>query len=141
MRATTIDRRSKRFAPTVYIAYIYRSHVIDAQNTCDPITNDRRSILRIVGVKTKMALYVSDTWGAYVITTWRLIADVTKTGNREWVMSTGNGKMKIRTRKRIVMGNEFTDRARVQVLFPFFFFPFHWSFPVPRSLFYRHSKK
>ena len=115
--------------------------MIDAQNTCDPITNDRRSILRIVGVKTKMALYVSDTWGAYVITTWRLIADVTKTGSREWVMSTGNGKMKIRTRKRIVMGNEFTDRARVQVLFPFFMFPFHWSFPVPRCSFYRHSKK
>ena len=38
--------------------------------------------LRLVEVKTKMALYVSDKWGAYVITTWRLIADVTKTGNR-----------------------------------------------------------
>ena len=54
-------------------------------------------------VKTKMALYITDTWGAYVITTGRLIADVSKTRNREWVMSKGNGKMKIRTRKRIVM--------------------------------------
>ena len=77
--------------------------MIDAQNTCDPITNDRRSKLRFVGVKTKMARYVSDTWGAYVIKTWKLIADVTKTENRVWVMSKGNGKMKIRTRKRIVM--------------------------------------
>ena len=74
---------------------------------------DRRSKLRFMEVKTKMALYVSDTWGVYVITTWKLIADVTKTGNPEWVMSTGNGKMKIRTRKRIVMGNEFTDGASI----------------------------
>ena len=91
-------------------------------------------------VKTKMALYVSDTWGAYVITTWRLIADVTKTGNREWVMSKGNGKMKIRTRKR--MGNEVTDRAKVQVKFcsHFSFSCSLWLIPIPRSSFNQASK-
>ena len=52
-------------------------------------------------------------------------------------MSKGSGKMKIRTRKR--MGNEFTDRARVQLKFcshsSHFPFPFgRSSFPVPRFI-------
>ena len=87
-------------------------------------------------VKTNMALYVSDTWGAYVITTWRLIADVTKTGNREWVMSKGNGKMKIRTRKRIVM-NLLIGLGFNLSFVPIFHFPVLFArspFPVPRFI-------
>ena len=89
-----------------------------------------------MGVKTKMALYVNDTWGTYVVKTWRLIADVTKTGNREWVMSTGNGKMKIRTRKRMVM-NLLIGLGFKLSFVPIFHFPVLFGpspFPFPRFI-------
>ena len=136
MRATSIEGQNallQRCALRIYIGvtwWMLKTRVIQLQMTEGPNCALWKSKRRW--------LY---TWGAYVITTWKLIANVTKTVNREWVTSTGNGKMNIRTRKRIVMGNEFTDRARVQVSVPIFIFPFHWSFPVARSSFFRHSKK
>ena len=51
-------------------------------------------------------------------------------------MSTGNGKMKIGEKEN---GNEFTDRARVQVKFcsHFSFSRSLCSFPISRSSFYQ----
>ena len=49
--------------------------------------------------------------------------DVTKTGNREGLTSTGNRKMKNGLTKQGI-GNEVTDRPRVPGFVPNFIFPF-----------------
>ena len=111
------DKHARRFPTTIFSA-TQRCNIVE-------------TLFRIVTILFQHCLAVLRKKSSLRIVLCNTIVDVSKTRNGEWGMSTWNGKIILKMEIKYRIGNEVTDRARVQLGFvPIF----HFSVPHARSL-------
>ena len=121
------DKHARRFPTTIFSA-TQRCNIVE-------------TLFRIVTILFQHCLAVLRKKSSLRIVLCNTIVDVSKTRNGEWGMSTWNGKIILKMEIKYRIGNEVTDRARVQLgfvpIFHFFCSPCSFlalrpPFPVPR---------